>query len=186
MGPVEQEEEVLKVETVQRDLGTHRASRHFRNYWHHFPDGFEEFSQLVARTWPGMEIERPERRGISSKLSMFCKEKRITRELFWSGFGFQIWCQLLTHISRARDASILVVDEPEVYLHPDVQRQLLELLRTIGPDILLATHSSEVISDADPSEIALIDKTKRSAERLRDIEGVQHALSTDVHLCIID
>jgi hypothetical protein len=178
LGPVEQEETILKLETIHRDAGTHRASRHFRNFWHHFPEGFEDFATLVAKTWPGMEVERPERAGLSSRLSMFCKEKRITRELFWSGFGFQIWCQLLTHISRAQAASLLIVDEPEVYLHPDVQRQLLEILRSMGPDILLATHSSEVIGDADPSEIAVIDKTKRAAERLRDIESVQVALST--------
>ncbi len=107
---------------------------------------------------------------------MFCLENRITRELFWAGFGFQIWCQLLTHIARAQEQSLFVVDEPEVYLHPDVQRQLLSILRDIGPDVLLATHSTEIIGDADPSEIVLIDKTKRSAQRLRDVAGIQNVL----------
>ena len=107
---------------------------------------------------------------------MFCLERRISRELFWSGFGFQVWCQLLTHISRAWDASLLIVDEPEIYLHPDIQRQLLGILREIGPDILLATHSTEIMSEADPSEIILIDKSRQSAERLRDVEDVQMAL----------
>ena len=107
---------------------------------------------------------------------MFCREKRITRELFWSGFGFQVWCQLLTHISRAKDATVLVIDEPEIYLHPDVQRQLLGILRTLGPNVLIATHSTEVMSEADPSEIVLIDKTKRSGERLKDVVAVQAAL----------
>jgi len=36
----------------------------------------------------------------------------------WVGFGYQIWCQLLTHLSRAAEDSLVVVDEPEVYLHP--------------------------------------------------------------------
>jgi energy-coupling factor transporter ATP-binding protein EcfA2 len=176
LGPVEHEEEVRKQETVQKDLGTHRASRHFRNYWYYFREGFDEFAALVERTWPTMQIQAPERLGMSEKLSMFCLERRITRELYWAGFGFQIWCQLLTHLSRAANASLLVVDEPEVYLHPDVQRQLLSLLRTLGPDVLLATHSTEILAEADPSEIALIDKTKRSASRLRDVEGVQQVL----------
>lgn len=177
LGPVEHEETVLQAETVQRNLVTHRASRHFRNFWYHFPEGFEEFADLVKRTWPGMEIERPEVVDwYSRKLAMFCLEKRVPRELYWSGFGFQVWCQLLTHISRASQDSLLIVDEPEIYLHPDVQRQLLTILRDAGPDVILATHSSEVIAEADPSEILSIDKTRRSAVRLRDVEGVQKVL----------
>lgn len=177
LGPIEHDEVILNEETVRRDLVTHRASRQFRNFWYYNPEGFDEFSALVSKTWPGMEIRAPKREDpASAKLSMFCLEKRISRELYWAGFGFQIWCQLLTHISRAGKDAILVIDEPEIYLHPDVQRQLLGILREAGPDILLATHSTEIMSEADPSEILLIDKRKRAAERLRDIEEVQAAL----------
>jgi len=121
-----------------------------------------------------MEVEKPEQTG--DKMIMFCLENRITRELFWSGFGFQIWCQLLTHISRSKGETILIIDEPEIYLHPDVQRQLLGILRTLGPSILIATHSTEIMAEADPSEIVVIDKTTRSGERLRDAADVQAAL----------
>jgi hypothetical protein len=130
----------------------------------------------LKSTWPGMSISRPERLDLSRRLTMFCYEDRIPRELFWAGFGFQIWCQLLTHIVRASDTSLLVVDEPEVYLHPDVQRQLLGIVRDAGPDIIMATHSTEIMGDADASEIVLIDKMRRSAERLRDVKGIQEAL----------
>lgn len=101
----------------------------------------------------------------------------MTRELYWSGFGFQIWCQLLSHIFRTSTSSLIVVDEPEIYLHPDVQRQLLGILRDTGPNVLLATHSTEIMSEADPSEILLVDKEKRNAERLKDVEAVQSALT---------
>jgi energy-coupling factor transporter ATP-binding protein EcfA2 len=107
---------------------------------------------------------------------MFCLEERMTREIYWVGFGFQIWCQLLTHLSRAMENSLVIVDEPEVYLHPDVQRQLLGIIRDVGADVLLATHSSEIIAEADLSEIVMIDKRRRSGERLRNIAGIQRAL----------
>lgn len=177
LGPIEHEEELVKEETVKRNLATHRASRNFRNSWYHLSDGFEEFAELVKKTWPGMEIE-PARLvdAVSRKLTMFCIEDRIPRELFWAGFGFQIWCQLLTHINRAKLDTLLIIDEPEIYLHPEVQRQLLNILRESGPDVLLATHSTEIMGEADHSEILLVDKTKRSALRLKDIEGVQKAL----------
>lgn len=176
LGPLEHEEPYVREQTVRRNLATHRASRHFRNFWHYFPDGFDEFAELVSQTWTGMELFPPELVNNYENLVMFCKENRIDRELYWAGFGFQIWCQLLTHIVRNKNVDLLVVDEPDIYLHPDMQRQLLSILRDTSPDILLATHSTEIISEAIPSEIFLIDKTQSAAIRLKDTDQVQNAL----------
>ena len=176
LGPVEHRERRRERSTVVAGLATHRASRHFRSYWHYFEEGFPAFAELIQATWPGMEVRPPEMDYASGELSMFCLEERITRELYWVGFGFQIWCQLLTHLSRSRDTSIIVIDEPEIYLHPDVQRQLIGIVRDCGPATLMATHSSEIMSEADPSEIVLIDKRRRSGERLRDISGIKRVL----------
>src|SRR5208337_4136169 len=176
LGPVEHNEQLRERATVVSGLSTHRASRHFRSYWHYNPDGFESFADLVERTWPGMRIKQPEYNYSSRILTMFCLEGRMTREIYWVGFGFQVWCQLLTHLSRATENALVVVDEPEVYLHPEVQRQLLGIIRDIGADVLLATHSSEIIAEADPSEIVMIDKRRRRGERLKDVAGIQRAL----------
>jgi hypothetical protein len=51
LGPVEHDEELVKAETVQRYQMTHRASRHFRNYWYSFPEGFDEFALLLAAVY---------------------------------------------------------------------------------------------------------------------------------------
>lgn len=177
LGPVEQEEPIVADDTVRRAAGTPRASRHFRNYWRKNPKGFDEFQRLLEETWPGMSIRKPDRASLlEDRLVMFVSENRIDRELYWAGLGFQVWCQLLTHISRCSESDVLVVDEPEVYLHPEVQRHLLGILREVHPDIVLATHSVEILSEADPSEILLVDKSRQSARRLRDVEGVQQAL----------
>ena len=129
---------------------------------------------MIERTWPNMSVEKPVDDG--DVIHMFCTEERIPRELFWSGFGFQVWCQLLTHLVRGADASIIVVDEPEIYLHPDLQRQLLEILFSLGPSILMATHSAEMIGAADPRDIILIDKKARSGKRLASDDFVQSVL----------
>jgi energy-coupling factor transporter ATP-binding protein EcfA2 len=176
LGPLEHRETRREKSTVVAALSSHRASRHFRSYWHYFADGFAQFAQLVEQTWPGMQIRRPELSIQTSELSMFCLEGRLTRELFWVGFGFQIWCQLLTHLSRARGSSLVVVDEPEIYLHPDVQRQLLDIIRDIGAPAVMATHSSEIMAEAEPSDIVLIEKSKHSGERLKDVPSVQRSL----------
>ena len=171
LGPLEHNEQVVEDQTVQRNLQTHRASRNFRNYWRSSSiDDFEEFRQAVQDSWEGIDIQRPEMTiGVDgpSVLHMMCTEDRMTRELYWMGFGFHIWLQIMTHVLRARDATILIMDEPETYMHPALQRYLLSLLRETGVDCLLATHSSELVAEAERSEVALIDKTQHSGKWLR-------------------
>ena len=81
-----------------------------------------------------------------------------------------------THLTRAKNSHLLVVDEPEIYLHPELQRQLVHLLREIGPDIVMATHSTEIVAEAEPSEILLVDRKNNRAKRLVAADKVQDAL----------
>jgi energy-coupling factor transporter ATP-binding protein EcfA2 len=175
LGPLEHKEHVVTEETVRRGLTTHLASRHFRNYWRYYPTGFAAFQELVETSWPGMSIQLPEASD-DGRVYMFCREDRIDREMYWAGFGFQVWCQTLTHLNVHRDTTLIVIDEPEIYLHPDLQRQLVAILRDLDPDILLATHSAEIVAETDPSELVIIDKRAKSGRRLQDAEGVADAL----------
>ncbi len=153
LGPLEHEEDVVLEDTVRRGLATHRASRHFRNYWRYYPDGFEDFRADLQRTWPGSDIEPPRLENpLDTKLTMFSCEGAYLRELYWAGFGFQVWCQLRTHLNRARGSTLLLVDEPETYLHPVLQREILYLLRETASDVLITTHSSEIVAEAEPNE----------------------------------
>lgn len=177
LGPLENREQIVRKVTVDENLATHRASRNFRNYWYYYPDDFEAFRQQVVATWPGMDISPPEI-AADGMLSMFCLEDRITRELYWTGYGFQVWCQLLSHIFRSQSRSMLVIDEPDIYLHANPQRQLLSILKASDPDVLLATHSSEIVAEADTNEVLVIDKTLSSARRVRSPEGIRTTLGS--------
>jgi hypothetical protein len=169
LGPVEHNEPLYEKDAARLALYNYRAARNFRNIWHHYPDRFEEFQYLLSRTWPNMEIEEPQVDLSHGKplIHMFCVEDRRLRELFWCGFGFQVWCQMLTHLIQSKEKSTFLIDEPDIYLHADLQRQLVGLLRSLGPDILVATHSTEIISEAEPDDIILINKKKQSAKRLK-------------------
>jgi hypothetical protein len=180
LGPVEHDEQLYQKEAARDALLTHRASRNFRNIWYHYPDSFDEFRSLIQTTWSGMDIKRPEVDTTHEKplLRMFCPEERIDRELFWAGFGFQVWCQMLTFIVRHANSSLFIVDEPDIYLHSDLQRQLVTTLRELGPDILLATHSTEIISEADPNEILVVTKKAQSAKKVGDLSQLRSIFST--------
>jgi energy-coupling factor transporter ATP-binding protein EcfA2 len=186
LGPVEHKELLYQKEAARLALLSYHASRNFRNIWHHYPDNFDEFRGYINTTWPGMDIKRPEIDYRSGKpcLYMFCPEDRILREIFWAGFGFQVWCQMLTHIVKSKNDTLLIIDEPDIYLHSDLQRQLVHILKTIGPDILIATHSTEIISEAEPDDLLIINKRFMSAKRITDpiqIRGVFEALGSSLN-----
>lgn len=177
LGPVDQKESLYAKEAARLALLTSGASRNFRNIWYHYPDDFDRFRDLVRSTWPGMDIERPELAGDGRQLAMFCPEERHPREICWSGYGFQVWCQMLTHVVKADAASLLVIDEPDIYLHSDLQRQLVALLQELGPDILIATHSTEIITECEPSSLLNVNKRNASAQRVRDVSQLKRVFS---------
>ena len=169
LGPVDHDEILYQEEAARLALFNYTAARNFRNIWYHYPQRFEEFRRILNETWPGMDIEPPvvDYSHTKPRLHMFCPEERIPREIFWAGFGFQVWCQMLTHLVQSSDKVLFLIDEPDIYLHADLQRQLLYLLRNLGPDILIATHSTEIITEADADEIVLINKKKKQAYRIK-------------------
>ncbi|MBI5587446.1 MAG: AAA family ATPase, partial [Deltaproteobacteria bacterium] len=180
LGPVEHNEPLYQAEAARKALLTHRASRNFRNIWYHYPEDFEEYRDLIRFTWPGMDIQKPAIDHSHGKpiIHMFCPEERFPREIFWAGFGFQVWCQMLTYIIRAKKYSLLIIDEPDIYLHSDLQRQLVGLLKNMEPDILIATHSTEIISEAEPGDLLVINKKERSAKRIKDLCQLQSIFET--------
>ncbi len=180
LGPVDHQEQLYEKEAARLALFNYRAARNFRNIWHHYPERFDEFRQTLARTWPGMDIEPPIVEWIDKKLFlyMFCPEFRIPREIFWSGFGFQVWCQMLTHLIQSKNNSIFLIDEPDIYLHSELQRQLLSLLRNLGPDVLIATHSTEIITESEADEIIIVNKKRTHAQRVKNTSQLSNVFSS--------
>lgn len=177
LGPVEQKELLYSKEAARLALLTTTASRNFRNIWFHYPEGFQNFRELIQSTWPGMDIEPPEASGTQRQLAMFCPEQRHPREICWAGYGFQVWCQMLTYVVKSASASLFIIDEPDIYLHSDLQRQLVSLLRELGPDILIATHSTEIIAECEPTSLMYVNKKNASAHRVKDVSQIKRVFS---------
>lgn len=187
LAPIEHSEELLDTAYVRQNIAGRLSSRHFRNQLRLMKqegtlDAFLEW----ARPWMAdVAIESMEEgmNGGRYEIHLFCREEdsRVPKELVWAGDGIQIWLQLLHHIYRVRDQSTILLDEPEVYLHPDLQRRLVSLLESTGRQVILATHSSEVVAEADARHIFLVDKSRRTARRPKreaDLETLSQMLGT--------
>lgn len=179
LAPLESSEAYVTDETVNKNKSTRLAARSFRNIWYREDDAtFELFKERVEAAWSGVSLQKPELvRDQPPRLEMFFDENRIAREIQWAGYGFQVWLQIHTHLLRGGSDSILVLDEPDIYLHPDLQHRLYHDVKNIFPQYFLATHAPEIINEADTKEIIVINPNGQSAKSIRGDKDYEEMLS---------
>ncbi|MDT0532625.1 AAA family ATPase [Micromonospora sp. DSM 115977] len=180
LSTLEHEEEVLDSEYVRQHLDSHRASRHFRNQLLQLANTglWGEFCEFAAPWMGGFELSEPTVAyaiGGEPGIDLFYREPGSSKEkeVVWAGDGFQIWLQLLLHLYRNRREQTVLLDEPEVFLHPDLQRRLMRVLTSLDQQFLFATHSAEVLAEVDRSSILWIDKTRKRAIRNPQSESLE-------------
>lgn len=87
---------------------------------------------------------------------------------------------LLTH-----DRAVLLIDEPDAHLHLILQRTIYGELRSVaaarGSQLLIATHSEQVIDTVDPRELCLmygaprlVADSEEKAQLIRSLGGLTH------------
>lgn len=189
--PIEHTEGLRDDSYVRTSVSTRLSSRHFRNQLRLMrEDGlFDGFCEYIANWVDGFEFFSFEHHfgDAGMILDTYYKEQgsNVPKELVWAGDGIQIWLQILYHVYRTRDRDTVILDEPEVYLHPDLQRKLVHVLEETGRQIVVATHSSEIIAEADPKLVSMIDKSEKRARRPEensDLEMLSKALGTAFNL----
>ena len=89
-------------------------------------------------------------------------DKHVPFDFCASGSGMMQVLQILTSIYRycPESASVVLLDEPDAHLHANMQVSLFHSLREIQKEldiqILISTHSTAIISAAQPYEIVPI------------------------------
>ena len=82
------------------------------------------------------------------------------------GSGFLQWLSVFA-LATDPDLDVLLLDEPDAHLHTSLQEQLLDSLRdvaaTTGKQMLIATHSAEILRNAEPSDILHIRAAAKAA-----------------------
>lgn len=68
--------------------------------------------------------------------------------------------------------SIILIDEPELSLHPEWQQKILDFYKSIGEgnQIIIATHSPHIISSCKKEEVIVLDRCDGKTVVKNDIE----------------
>jgi len=102
-------------------------------------------------------------------ISVRYREGGAEHDIFSAGGGFLQVLQILTYLLLQRPG-IVLLDEPDAHLHSSMQMLVVDLLQglsnTQGVQVILATHSKEIINYVDPSHILPISRDLRNARSL--------------------
>lgn len=178
VAPLEKEEVILVPEYVKSNLSSYLAPRHFRNQLKVLPNHYRPFKDLVEATWPAVQIS--EFRGangrLGQRLHLLVRDGDFVAEVASMGHGLQMWLQTIWFLCRTQRNHTVVFDEPDVYMHPDLQRKLIRHLRNLRPQVIVATHSTEILSEVEASNVLVIDRASPQAAFSTSLPSVQKVL----------
>lgn len=101
----------------------------------------------------------------------FASGSDVRHDLYSAGSGFIQVVQLLAFV-MAQSPSIVLLDEPDAHLHSSLQRAVIEILDDIGRDegyqVVVATHSKEIINFIDPSRLIFVNAEQALAAPMSD------------------
>ncbi|CCY04750.1 uncharacterized protein BN468_01200 [Faecalibacterium sp. CAG:1138] len=174
IGTIREQEKYLSKETVFDDKDTYLSSLHFRNEIYLWKDlYYSDFKQLAESTWDSLEISDPEFNQTDNIMSLVVSDNRFSAEIGKMGSGLQLWLQIMWFLSRSKDCEVIILDEPDIYMHSEMQRKILEIVREKFPQVIIATHSLEIISRVDPEYILEINKKDKKLKFASDVSSVQ-------------
>jgi len=165
VAPLVREERVLNDNYVRAHVSSALAPLHFRNQLRLMQEYYAEFTRLVAESWPGLRVkELVKKRGVLvDPLGLLVEDGDFWAEAVWMGHGVQMWLQTMWFLARTPVDACVVLDEPDVYLHPDLQRRLIRLARPRYRQVVVATHSIEIMSEVAPRDILVIDRRQKKS-----------------------
>lgn len=180
ISPMLTEEVVLNEDYVRKHETTSYFSIHFRNNLRLNQDCIRQFKKLSEDSWPQLRIEEFTDASYGEKLHLLIRDGDFVAEVGWMGHGLQMWLQImwfLSRIEKAKDTTI-ILDEPDVFMHSDLQRKLIRLVRSRFEQIIITTHSVEIMSEVEPDNILIVDKKEKSSKFADDLPTVQKVIKS--------
>lgn len=156
--PLNKNESYVTTDTLSRNKFSKRTSGNFRSdlYVNKNSEEFQKFENIIDTTWHGIKIYLLERN--ENIMSLQLRDRDFVTEIYHMGHGVQMWLQTMWFIANSGKGSIVVLDEPDVYMHADLQRKLIRLLKGQYAQTIIATHSVEIMTEVQPEEILIINR----------------------------
>lgn len=170
---------LLNPETVKASSYGRLAYRHFRNQLHVWNENFEDWKSILELTWHGLRVSSfdVDTGEGGNELSLMLADPPFVSEVAWVGSGLQAWIQIMWFLCRTPRQASIVLDEPDAFLHADLQRKLIKITADLNfLQLSIATHSSEIISDVDPQSIIVVKKRGRYSQKPGRREGIQSVI----------
>ena len=179
VGPLSYEEKILTSEYVRSTMSTSLAPIHFRNELNLFYEYFNDFKKYTENSWPGLRIRELQGQGefLENNLALMVQDGDFVAEIGWMGHGLQMWLQTMWFLTLRKENSTIILDEPDIYMHADLQRKLIRLLRNFKKQIIIATHSIEILSEVEPEEVLIIDRKKKESNFTTSLPAVQQVVN---------
>ena len=170
---------MLSYEYVRSNITTQLSSIHFRNQIKYYYEFFPRFKELSESTWKGLGINELDGRSLlkGGLLTLIVRDGDFAAEIGWMGHGLQMWLQTMWFLAKSNNDSTVILDEPDVYMHADLQRKLIRFLKTRYKQVIIATHSIEIISEIEPENILVVDKSKSNSSYSSSVPAVQSLIN---------
>jgi hypothetical protein len=143
-------------------------------------DQFGEFKKVAQATWPGLRIDSLEGRNKlpgNGKLALLVQDTDFVAEVGWMGHGLQMWLQTMWFLTYSKGADVIILDEPDVYMHADLQRRLIRFVKSRDWQTIVATHSTEIMAEVEPEEVLVVDRRKASSTFAPTLPAVQRVVN---------
>ena len=180
IGPLQPEKKELNETYVRSNMDGMRSSLHFRNQLQLYRTEFFAVFRKIAETgWTSLQVKNLESASnpndtLKTTLALIVRDGDFSAEVDSMGHGLQMWLQMAWFLARTQTDATIVLDEPDVYMHADMQRRLIRLLRVdTTRQVIIATHSTEIMAEAEPEDILLVDRRRSESSFAHSLPGVQ-------------
>ena len=177
--PLQKDEMIVSEDTLQKNRFSKRTSGNFRNnlLLHKDDTLMQKLKEMITETWSRLQIQEVLKDSDGRNVYLQMRDGDFVTEIYYMGHGIQMWLQTLWFIALSSPESIVILDEPDVYMHADLQRKLVRMLLSHFHQVIIATHSVEIISEVFPENILIVDRSMAESRLADDYPVLQNAIS---------
>jgi len=161
---------------------------------------FDDFNNLVGRVFPNIKATQGYMVGGQFNLKIHTHNSNLDRldlayDINQVGTGVGHVMSMIYVALTSKSPRILLLEEPNSFLHPRALKELLAILRDVGGhhQYIISTHSSDVMRAIEPSTVTLLENDGQQSKARQTNKHNMHELRsglidlgirlTDLHGC---